>query len=89
MHLFFPPNFENSKKSSKRFPGNLPGIHFLENETQKWILRIKLDLNANFHENLSTLIFQKKNPSVTNLATCQLPVLCEVPKPTYNMRDIF
>ena len=70
LHLFFHTNLQKFQKIFQTidFLEFFLELIILQNKPQKWILRIKIDLQANFHENLS--IFQKKIFSET-VATCQ------------------
>ena len=70
LHLFFHTNLQKFQKIFQKidFLEFFLELIILQNKPQKWILRIKIDLQANFHENLS--IFQKKIFSET-VATCQ------------------
>ena len=70
LHLFFHTNLQKFQKIFQKidFLEFFLELIILQNKPQKWILRIKIDLQANFQENLS--IFQKKIFS-ENFATCQ------------------
>ena len=70
LHLFFHTNLQKFQKIFQKidFLEFFLELIILQNKRQKWILRIKIDLQANFHGNLS--IFQKKIFS-ENFATCQ------------------
>ena len=60
LYLFFHTNLQKFQKIYQKihFLEFFLELIFLQNKPQKWILRVKIDLQANFHENLS--IFQKK-----------------------------
>ena len=70
LHLFFRTNLQKFQEIFQKINSLeiFLELIFLQNKPQKWILRVKIGLQANFHENLS--VFQKKIFS-ENFATCQ------------------
>jgi hypothetical protein len=70
LHLFFRTNLQKFQEIFQKinFLEFFLELIFLQNKPQKWILRVKIGLQANFHENLS--VFKKKIFS-EHFATCQ------------------